>query len=65
MHSNDATLCILLQGVFFVSKSPGIQEFLGEGVCRVPLRSHRRAQRAIVAVVEWEVMEQTEREVGL
>lgn len=41
------------------------EEFLGEGVCRVSLRSHRRAQRAIVAVVEWEVIEQTEREVGL
>ena len=58
MHSDGAALCILLQGVFFVSKSPGVQEFFREGVRCVAFGLFNGVECCPVGKVERKVVEE-------
>ena len=58
MHSDGAALCILFRGVFFVSKSPGIQKFFREGVRCVAFGLLNGVERCPVGKVERKVMEE-------
>ena len=58
MHSDDAALCILLQGVFLRPKSPILQEFFGEGVRRVTFGLLNGIKGFPVGKVERKVVEE-------